>query len=84
MGCQDTTSYSTTTKMVCQLFVRFGDGTAIAGIDEGVRGMSVGDVRRRLIPPSVAYVQGLEDGTPVFRRRKQRRRVQEVQKDVPA
>jgi FKBP-type peptidyl-prolyl cis-trans isomerase len=65
-----------------------GDGTAIAGVDEGVRGMSVGGVRRLLIPPSSAYVQGLEDGKPGplpmgFGPRQQMRRVQEVRKDVP-
>jgi FKBP-type peptidyl-prolyl cis-trans isomerase len=65
-----------------------GDGSAIAGVDEGVRGMSVGGVRRLLIPPSLAYVQGLEDGKPGplpkgFGPRQQMRRVQEVRKDVP-
>jgi FKBP-type peptidyl-prolyl cis-trans isomerase len=65
-----------------------GDGTAIAGLDEGVRGMSSGGVRRLLIPPSLAYVQGLEDGKPGplpmgFGPRQQMRRVQEVRKDVP-
>lgn len=65
-----------------------GDGSAIAGIDEGVRGMKVGGVRRILIPPRLAYVQGLEDGKPGplpqgFGPRQQMRRVQEVRKDVP-
>lgn len=65
-----------------------GDGTAIAGLDEGVRGMKVGGVRRILIPPSLAYVQGLDDGKPGplpigFGPRQQMRRVQEVRKDVP-
>lgn len=65
-----------------------GDGTAIQGLDEAVRGMSVGGVRRILIPPSLAYVQGLEDGKPGplpvgFGPRQQMRRVQEVRKDVP-
>jgi FKBP-type peptidyl-prolyl cis-trans isomerase 2 len=41
-----------------------GDGTAIAGVDEGVRGMASGGVRRLLIPPSLAYVDGLDDGKP--------------------
>ena len=41
-----------------------GDGTAIAGVDEGVQGMTSGGVRRLLIPPSLAYVDGLEDGKP--------------------
>jgi len=65
-----------------------GDGTAIQGVDEGVRGMKVGGVRRLLIPPSLAYVDGLEDGKPGplpvgFGPRQQMRRVQNVRKDVP-
>lgn len=65
-----------------------GDGTAIAGVDEGVQGMSTGGVRRLLIPPSLAYVDGLEDGKPGplpvgFGPRQQMRRVQSVRKDVP-
>lgn len=65
-----------------------GDGSAIAGVDEGVRGMKVGGVRRLLIPPSLAYVAGLEDGKPGplpmgFGPRQQMRRVQNVRKDVP-
>jgi hypothetical protein len=38
--------------------------TAIAGVDEGVRVMQVGGVRQLLIPPSLAYVQGVNDGLP--------------------
>lgn len=65
-----------------------GDGTAIEGLDEGVRGMKSGGVRRLLIPPSLAYVQGLEDGKPGplpvgFGPRQQMRRVMNVRKDVP-
>jgi hypothetical protein len=65
-----------------------GDGTAIQGLDEGVRGMTQGGVRRVLIPPSLAYVKGLEDGKPGplpygFGPRQQMRRVQDVRKDVP-
>jgi hypothetical protein len=65
-----------------------GDGKAIAGVDEGVQGMKLGGVRRLLIPPSLAYVQGLEDGLPGpmpvgFGPRQQMRRVQNVRKDVP-
>jgi FKBP-type peptidyl-prolyl cis-trans isomerase len=61
---------------------------AIKGLDEGVRGMKVGGVRRVLIPPSLAYVEGLEDGKPGplpygFGPRQQMRRVQGVRKDVP-
>lgn len=65
-----------------------GDGTAIAGLDEGVRGMKQGGIRRILIPPALAYVQGLADGLPGplpkgYGPRQQLRRVQEVRKDVP-
>lgn len=65
-----------------------GDGTAIAGLDEGVRGMMTGGVRRILVPPSLAYVKGLEDGMPGpiptgFGPRQQMRRVQNIRKDVP-
>jgi len=65
-----------------------GDGTAIAGVDEGIQGMASGGVRRLLIPPSLAYVDGLDDGKPGpmpvgFGPRQQMRRVQTVRKDVP-
>ena len=65
-----------------------GDGNAIQGIDEGVRGMKAGGVRRILIPPRLAYVDGLEDGKPGplpvgFGPRQQMRRVQQARKDVP-
>ena len=65
-----------------------GDGNAIQGVDEGIRGMKVGGVRRLLIPPSLAYVDGLDDGKPGpmpvgFGPRQQMRRVQNVRKDVP-
>ncbi|CAB9497945.1 FK506-binding protein 3 [Seminavis robusta] len=65
-----------------------GDKTAIAGVDQGVQGMNIGGVRRLLIPPSLAYVDGLEDGKPGpmpqgFGPRQQMRRVQGVRKDVP-
>lgn len=33
-----------------------GGGGAIQGVDEGIRGMKQGGVRRLLIPPSLAYV----------------------------
>lgn len=39
---------------------------AIAGVNEGVEGMRVGGVRRILIPPSLAYVQGLEDDKVLY------------------
>jgi len=65
-----------------------GDGMAIAGVDEGVQGMAPGGVRRLLIPPSLAYVNGLDDGKPGpmpvgFGPRQQMRRVQTARKDVP-
>jgi len=65
-----------------------GDGTAIAGLDEAVVGMQEGAVRRVLIPPSLAYVDGLEDGKPGplpagYGPRQQMRRVQSARKDVP-
>ena len=61
---------------------------AIAGVDEGVRGMKAGGARRLLIPVSLAYVNGLEDGKPGplpagYGPRQQMRRVQTVRKDVP-
>lgn len=65
-----------------------GDGGAIKGIDEGIQGMKQGGTRRILIPPSLAYVEGLDDGKPGpmpagFGPRQQMRRVQNVRKDVP-
>jgi hypothetical protein len=65
-----------------------GDGSAIKGLDEGIRGIQEGGVRRILMPPSLAYVDGLEDGKPGpmpagYGPRQQMRRVQTVRKDVP-
>jgi FKBP-type peptidyl-prolyl cis-trans isomerase len=65
-----------------------GDGTAIQGVDEGIKGMKQGGTRRILIPPSLAYVDGLEDGKPGplptgYGPRQQMRRVQNIRKDVP-
>ena len=50
--------------------------------------MKQGGTRRILIPPSLAYVEGLEDGKPGpmpagFGPRQQMRRVQNVRKGVP-
>jgi FKBP-type peptidyl-prolyl cis-trans isomerase len=65
-----------------------GDQTAIAGLDEGVRGMKVNGVRRLLIPPSLAYTQGVDVGSPGplpvgYGPKQQIRRIQELRKDVP-
>lgn len=65
-----------------------GDGSAIQGVDEGVRGMKAGGVRQLLIPPRLAYMQGVDDGKPGplpvgFGPRQQMRRVMNDRKDVP-
>ena len=36
----------------------------IKGIDEGIRGMKVGGVRRMNIPPELAFVEGVGEGKP--------------------
>ena len=63
---------------------------AIAGLDEGIRGMKIGGIRRIVLPPSLAYVEGLNDDgsspgpVPVGFGPKQRiRRVMENRMDVP-
>lgn len=61
---------------------------AIAGIDEGVRGMRAGGTRRILIPPRLAYINGLDDSSPGpvpsgFGPRQQMRRVMQTRIDVP-
>ncbi|KAL3811400.1 hypothetical protein ACHAXA_000479 [Cyclostephanos tholiformis] len=61
---------------------------AIKGLDEGIRGMRAGGSRRILVPPSLAYVDGIDDGKPGpipagFGPRQQMRRVMEVRRDVP-
>lgn len=64
------------------------EGEAIAGLDEGIRGMKVLGVRRLLIPPSMAYVEGVDTGKPGpipvgFGPRQQIRRVMNVRQNVP-
>ncbi len=61
---------------------------AIEGLDEGIRGMKAGGTRRILIPPRLAWTQGVDDGKPGplpagFGPRQQMRRVMEVRRDVP-
>mmetsp|Transcript_27551 Transcript_27551/g.41925 ORF Transcript_27551/g.41925 Transcript_27551/m.41925 type:complete len:229 (-) Transcript_27551:80-766(-) len=62
---------------------------AIKGLDEGIRGMKVGGIRRIVMPPSLTFVEGLEDGIspgpiPVGFGPKQRiQRVMKLRADVP-
>lgn len=70
------------------IFTVGSENQAIIGVDEGIRGMSEGGVRRLLIPPKLAYVKGLDDGCPGplpygFGPRQQMRRVQQTRVDVP-
>ena len=65
-----------------------GDKGAIAGLDEGIRGMRVGGIRRIIIPPELAYVDGVEDGKPGpvpsgFGPKQRIRRVMILLKDIP-
>ena len=39
---------------------------AIKGIDEGIRGMRPGGIRRISVPPTMAFIEGVEDGTYVL------------------
>lgn len=39
--------------------------TAIQGIDEGIRGMRSGGIRRMNIPPNLAFIEGVGDDKPV-------------------
>jgi len=67
---------------------RSGNTAAIEGVDEGIRGMKVGGIRRVIIPPNLAYVQGVEDGKPGpipvgFGPKQRIRRVMELLKEIP-
>lgn len=53
----DTGTFSFTTGTV-------GPGSAITGMDEGVRGMRVGGVRQIIIPPSLGYGDNGTTGIP--------------------
>jgi len=39
---------------------------AIKGIDEGIRGMRPGGIRRISVPPTMAFIEGVEDGMCVL------------------
>lgn len=61
---------------------------AIPGLDEGIRGARVGSIRRIVMPPDLAYVDGVDDDCrgplPVgFGPRQRIRRVMSMLKDVP-
>jgi hypothetical protein len=66
-----------------------GDSSgAIAGLNEGIQGLRVGGIRRIIIPPSLAYVDGVEDGKPGpvpegFGPKQRIRRVMTLLKDIP-
>jgi len=65
------------------------DGTrAIKGLDEGIRGMKVGGIRRIIMPPSQTFVEGLADGSPGpippgFGPKQRIDRVMKLRADVP-
>lgn len=61
---------------------------AIAGLDEGIRGMRVNGIRRIIIPPNLSYVDGVEDDKPGpvpmgFGPKQRMRRVMTLLKDIP-
>ena len=65
-----------------------GNNRAIPGLDLGIRGMKVGGIRRIVIPPNMAYIEGVEDGKPgpipkEFGPKQRIKRVMELLKDVP-
>ena len=65
-----------------------GKHTAIPAFEEAVAGMKVGGIRRIIIPPELAYVDGVEDGKPGpvpsgFGPKQRIRRVMILLKDIP-
>lgn len=42
----------------CELRFKIGDGSTIEGLDEGIRGMREGGLRRLMIPSDIAYQEG--------------------------
>ena len=61
---------------------------AIQGLDDGIRGMKVGGIRRIIMPPSQTYVEGLNDGCPGpippdFGPKQRIDRVMKLRADVP-
>eukprot|EP00930_Biecheleria_cincta_P046750 TRINITY_DN32288_c0_g1_i1.p1 TRINITY_DN32288_c0_g1~~TRINITY_DN32288_c0_g1_i1.p1 ORF type:complete len:236 (+),score=20.36 TRINITY_DN32288_c0_g1_i1:101-808(+) len=44
----------------CELRFKIGDGSTIEGLDEGIRGMQEGGLRRLMIPSAMAYQEGKE------------------------
>jgi FKBP-type peptidyl-prolyl cis-trans isomerase len=59
---------------------------AVSGLDQGIRGMKVGGIRRIVFPPDLAYVEGFDDGStgpipPGFGPQQRIKRVMNMLKD---